>query len=90
MIGSVAAILQWWGDEPECESQHAKDGRAEAEGTSFLSYIADPPINPRTTPLLDFYYKVTVQVTFKWVFDYWRPKPNKVKDVERNITDVNV
>lgn len=36
--GSVAAVLQWWGDEPECESQHAKDGKAERlkEPRSFL------------------------------------------------------
>lgn len=29
MPGSVTAIWQWWGEKPECESQHAEDGRAE-------------------------------------------------------------
>lgn len=38
----------------------------EAEGTEVLSYVADPPINPRTTPLLDFsLYEIINLLLFK-------------------------
>lgn len=86
-LARLAGKLMCWLSTTSYHSQRSawKDGRAETAGHS---HTAGPPSSPTpdSSPgrLIMWGDKPRIlQVTFRWVFHNWRPKPTKVEDVEK-------